>query len=104
MTIGARPKLTGAAGNLGQKLCRHLNSKFRADMVDLKGVTEGIDFAVLYLTSLNEGSPWDLTATQAVLGYRPRDGLVTLPPPLWRRVLGRVRRLLGMRAKTSVRH
>ena len=66
-------------------------------------VTEGIDFAVLHLTSLNDGSPWDLTATQAVLGYQPRDGLVTLPPPLWRRALGRVRRL-RMRAKRAVAH
>ena len=57
---------------------------------------EGIDFAVLNVTSRNEGSPWDLSATESALGYRPRDGLATLPPPLWRRVLGRLRRLLRM--------
>jgi hypothetical protein len=66
-------------------------------------VAEGVDFALLHLTSRNEGSPWDLTATQAVLGYRPRDGLVTMPPPLWRRLLRRVRRLRSVRVKTLVR-
>ena len=64
-------------------------------------IADGIDFAVLYLTSRNEGSPWDLTAAQAVLGYVPRDGLVTMSPPLWGRVLRRVRRL-WVRARTLV--
>jgi uronate dehydrogenase len=56
---------------------------------------DGIDFAVLHVTSRNEGSPWDLSATERVLGYRPQDGVATRSPPLWRRVVGRLRRELA---------
>jgi nucleoside-diphosphate-sugar epimerase len=55
---------------------------------------EDIDYAVLNLTSRNSGSPWDLSATESSLGYRPLDGLATLAPPLWRRAWGRLRRML----------
>jgi len=52
-----------------------------------------IDFAVLHVTSRNAGSPWDLHATESMLGYRPQDGLIPQPPPWWRRMRNNLRRL-----------
>lgn len=51
-----------------------------------------IESSVLNVTSCNKGSPWDLSDTERILGYRPQDGLTPSSPQLWRRVLGRLRR------------
>ncbi len=61
--------------------------------------TKGIDFATLNLTSRIEGSPWDISATERLLGYQPQDRHSPKQRPLHKRLAGRLKRVL--RNKTN---
>ncbi|HET9481254.1 MAG TPA: NAD(P)-dependent oxidoreductase [Candidatus Polarisedimenticolia bacterium] len=54
---------------------------------------EDVRFAVLNLLSDNRGSPWDLSETRQVLGYRPADACEPRRPSPWSRSVRRLARL-----------
>jgi nucleoside-diphosphate-sugar epimerase len=56
---------------------------------------DDVGFAILPLTSKNAGMRWDLSETERILGYAPRDGLAMPRPRLlerWRESLTGLRR------------
>lgn len=54
---------------------------------------EDVRFAILNLLSDNRGSPWDLSETRQVLGYRPADACEPRRPSPWSRSVRRLARL-----------
>jgi nucleoside-diphosphate-sugar epimerase len=60
-----------------------------------------VQFATLFVTSDNQGMPWDLSETRRVLGFEPRDRLVPVRSPLLVRLMRAVTRLLRRRSRRS---
>jgi NAD+ dependent glucose-6-phosphate dehydrogenase len=68
------PRAGMGLGLWGQQMW--LSNRDLIDGVRAAILVSEVPFAVLNLVSNNPGMPWDLTHTQKVLGFLPRDGFV----------------------------
>ncbi|CAN5306778.1 NAD(P)-dependent oxidoreductase [soil metagenome] len=90
---------------------RWLSTRDFCQAVERAIETAGVEFAALFVTSNNEGKPFDLSETERVLGYVPQDGAKAVVFSLPKRVICAVRRRLrrlsrrrSPTAKTGGRH